>query len=91
MVQLEEYSRKGLINGQRESVEYYDKLLDVAKGQLYEFNNRKLLLSKKYRNNQKQDNDNQKNKVDPTSFLEATKKKKRKNPIFEESQNNQKQ
>jgi hypothetical protein len=35
-----------LIKGEEESVEYYEKLLNVAKGKLSDFNSRSQLLSK---------------------------------------------
>ncbi len=34
MVELEEYSSKGLIKSEEEELEYYEKLVNVAKGKL---------------------------------------------------------
>lgn len=48
MVELEEYQKKGLIKTEAESLQYYEKLLNVTKGKLGDFNSRTQLLSKKY-------------------------------------------
>jgi hypothetical protein len=63
-------------------VQYYEKLLNVAKGKLHEFNSRKQLLSKKYQKFNKESEEVPNTPKSNDADVNEKSKKKRINPIL---------
>ena len=49
MTEVEEMVKKGLIKGGQQEAEYHQKMMDVYRSKLKDYNNRRLLLSKGFR------------------------------------------
>lgn len=90
MVELEEYQKKGLVKTEAESLQYYEKLLNVTKGKLGDFNSRTQLLSKKYQKMSKTQEEVEKEAKLANETLAAMgesktqQRKKKKSKMFEE-------